>query len=362
MTALMSLAYEQTHLARWSGFLIIAQIGPTVLFGVLGGKIADRFPQRLVIAITQIIFAAVALLLLICYLQNLLTVQMMLVAMLIHGVAQAVDLPTRLALVPRLVHRDDLINAISLNSLMFNASRALGPAIAGILITTIGFSACFVFNFASYLAVLLAISLMRFSHEALPLVDNREFPVAAGVIPTQIKWLIVVAGLVAVSGWPILALLPAYADRVLHGGQELYSQLLSCVGVGALVAALVTASFGNEARRRKILQIGLIFVAFGLLWLCFSKTMVLACFGCMILGFGMILFFSTGQSAVHLSVDQHHRGRVMGWWASVMSAGVPVGNLLFAPIADTLSVPLVIGLQAAMVTVTLGITYLRRIP
>src|SRR6478752_6590779 len=161
ITALVWLAHEQTHEAKWPAFLFAVQIGPTFLLGPWGGALADRVSMRALIVRTQSAFLTCALILLGLYLAGQLTVGAMLAVMFAHGIVQAIDLPSRLAFVPGLVGREDLSNAVALNSLLFNVARAVGPALAAVLLESAGAEWCFVVNALSYLAVIGALALIR---------------------------------------------------------------------------------------------------------------------------------------------------------------------------------------------------------
>jgi MFS family permease len=250
-TAMMWLAHEQTHQAKWPAFLVAAQIGPTLFFGPWGGSLADRLPKRRLIQITQWFFFTNALVLLLVHMLGALNVWVMLALMFVHGIIQSVDLPSRLAFVSDLVPRDDLINAVALNSLLFNVARAIGPALAGLLLSYTSASACFAFNAISYSAIIYALVSMHLPREVL---EHHEHTIAGGFHALRqrpaLMYLILVAGLVAVSGWPLLALLPKYVEENLQGSAENYSTLVSAVGIGALIAALTAARFGTETSSR----------------------------------------------------------------------------------------------------------------
>jgi predicted MFS family arabinose efflux permease len=362
ITALTWLAHAQTHQAKWPAFLAAVQIGPTFLLGPWGGSLADRVSRRGLIVRTQVAFLTSALVLLALYWADLLTVGAMLGVMLVHGVIQAIDLPARLAFVPGLVGREDLSNAVALNSLLFNVARAIGPALAGLLLSAAGAGWCFIFNALSYLAIIVALLLIRLPRDplvAVPPSPHGGFRVLARQ-PGMLT-LAVLAGLVAIGGWPLLSLLPFLADQHLGQGEAGYGTLLSAVGLGALCGALTAATFGNEVRRKVLLLGGLIAVAAALVGLASTNSLSIATFSCVLFGYGMIMFFATGQSAVQLGTGDADRGKVMGVWAMMLSAGVPLGNLLFGPIADVVGVTRVIAIQAATVLVAATVLLARRV-
>jgi predicted MFS family arabinose efflux permease len=362
ITALTWLAHAKTGEAKWPAFLAAAQIGPTFLLGPWGGALADRVSKRGLIVRTQLAFLTCALVLLGLYWADLLSVWAMLAVMFVHGIVQAIDLPARLAFVPGLVGRADLSNAVALNSLLFNMARAIGPALAGLLLTAAGAHWCFVVNAFSYLAIILALLLIRLPPEPIdadPGSAHGGFRVLARR-PGMLT-LVLLAGLVAIGGWPLLPLLPYLADKVLMVGESGYGSLLSAVGVGALCGALTAASFGNEIRRKVLLLGGLIVVSAAMFGLTAVRTLPMAAGCCFLFGFGMIVFFATGQTAVQLGTADADRGKVMGVWAMMLSAGVPLGNLTFGPAADAFGVTNVIAVQACVLAMAALILCVRRV-
>ncbi|HEX3150923.1 MAG TPA: MFS transporter [Gemmataceae bacterium] len=363
ITTLTWLAFKQTDSsATWPALLAAVQIGPTFLLGPWGGALADRMPRRGLIVRTQSAFLMCALILLGLYLTDQLSVGAMLAVMFAHGVVQAIDLPARLAFVPSLVGREDMSNAVALNSLLFNVARAVGPAIAAILLASAGAYWCFVVNALSYLAVIGALVLIRVPPDPI----DAPPPSTGGGFRflshrPGLLTLVLLAGLVACGGWPMLALLPSVAGLRLGRGEAGYGTLLSSVGMGALAAALMAATVGNDVRRKVLLLGGLINVALALAGLSITHSLAMASGCCVLFGFGMILFFATGQTLVQLGTPDADRGKVMGVWAMMLSAGVPLGNLVFGPAADLFTVPAIITVQACVISVAAVLLLFRRI-
>jgi predicted MFS family arabinose efflux permease len=366
ITALMWLAHVQSDgESKWPAFLAAVQIGPTFLLGPWGGLIADRVSKRGLIIRTQAVFLSCAVALIVLHVTGSLSVWAMLAVMFVHGIVQAIDLPARLSFVPGLVERTDLANAVALNSLLFNVARALGPAVAAILLSLgpTGPLWCFALNAVSYLAVIIALTGMRIPpnpdvpHAASPHGGFRVLAHTPGLLT-----LVFLAGLVACGGWPLLALLPSFADRVLGHGEGGYGTLLSAVGIGALGGALVAATFANDVRRKVLLFGGLVVVSAALIGLFITTMLSVATACCVVFGFGMILFFATGQAAVQLGTADADRGKVMGIWAMMLSAGVPLGNLVLGPAADVFGIKNVIAVQAATIALTATLLLIRRVP
>lgn len=352
-TALMWLAYDLTHESKWPAFLTVAMIGPTLLLGAWSGGLADRSHKHSLIVRTQIGFCCSATLLTVCTFAGFINIALLLSLMFIHGVIQSIDLPSRLAFIPDLVERDDLINTVALNSVQFNVARALGPAIAGIVLAAVGPAMCFLINALSYVAVLFALLSMKGFKEHPRQVRNENSQSGFAVLrrQPQLLMLILLAGWASIAGWPLLALLPAFAEKVLGMAEGGYSTMLSAVGIGALTAALTAATFGTENRKRGLLVVGLACVGAGLGGLSQMREIIGAAVCCGLFGFGMILFLATGQAAVQLGAANEHRGKVMGVWAMMLSGGAPLGNLMFGPAADEWGVTSILQIQALLMGV-----------
>jgi predicted MFS family arabinose efflux permease len=360
-TALMWLAYDLTHQSKWPAFLMVAMIGPTLLLGTWSGALADRCRKHSLIVRTQIAFCMSASVLTAVVYFGLASIWLLLALMCCHGIIQAIDLPTRLAFVPDLVEREDLINTVALNSVQFNVARAIGPAVAGLLLASFKPWMCFFFNALSYVPVLIALLMMKNFRESHATAKAEESETRLAVLRREprLVLLIVLAGWVAVAGWPLLSLLPAFAEKVLNHNERGYSLMLSAVGVGALLAALTAATYGTEHRQRRLLIAGMTCVgtALGLQSIASELWQAIIC--CGLFGYGMILFFATGQGAVQLGVSDRHRGKIMALWAMMLSGGAPLGNLIFGPAADDFGVQTMLRFQALMIGVALVLIVLR---
>ncbi|HJZ56184.1 MAG TPA: MFS transporter [Gemmataceae bacterium] len=345
--ALMWLMYDRTGDPRWPSWLLVAQVGPTLLLGAWGGHLADRWPKRQLVFRTQAAFLVNAVLLTLFVATGLAVPSLILALQVMNGVIQAIDLPARLAFVPDLIPKEDLINAVGLNSLLFNSARAVGPAVAGLFflladaaaplfpdvnLVTLGAVGCFGFNAVSFLAVLFALRGIRVPGDA-----HDGNAAEAGSALDGVRYLLarpLLGGLVAftlvmcVFGWPVLTLLPAYTRLTLGLAEKSYSVLVSSLGAGALVAALATATFGTVGRRAAFLVAGAAVTAGGLFGLALANMLPAAVACCVCVGFGLILFLATGQSTLQLAVPDEMRGRVMALWAMTLSASAPLGHLL----------------------------------
>jgi len=349
LTALMWLAFHLTGTSRWPALVAAAQLIPCFLLGAWGGALADRWPRRALIFQTQTALLVLALALAALTFAGTATVWHLLGIAVASGVVNAVDLPARLAFLVEMVGKEDLVNAVALNSLMFNLARAAGPALGAWLLLHGGPAACFLLNALSYLAVLAALARM---HVPTP-PDTRprgELSLLAGfryvAAHAGLRLLLPLTAAMSLFGWPLLALLPALARNHLDAGEGGYSAMLSAIGVGALAAALLVASFGSMQRRRMFLGAGVGVAASSLMWLSLAPDLLVAVACCGLVGAGLILFFATSQAVFQLSAGDDNRGRIMGIYALVLSGANPLGNLLAGPAADRWGEPLVLRVQA----------------
>ncbi len=345
-TALAWLAGRWTGTSSWVAWIATAQVVPMLLLSVLGGALADRLPRRPLIASAQVALCVLSLLLagqaylgwrdpwLLLWLAGLI------------GVANAVDTPARLAFLIELVGRDDLANAVALNSLTFNVARFLGPALAGLLLGPLGAASCFAANAASYLAVVGALACMALPAPAAPAPARGE---AQGVVAyilarPVLVLLLVLAGGLSFFAWPMLSLLPALAEH-LGLAERGYGVLVSAVGGGSLVGALVVATAAGRWRRG-LIAAGVALTAGGLWGLSGVAGMWQAAGCCWMAGLGLIFFFATGQTAMQLGASEANRGRVMGVWLAVLAGAHPLGHLSAGALADRYGVHPVLGLMA----------------
>jgi MFS family permease len=338
-TALTWLAWERTHQNQWTTLIAAVQMLPTAVFGVWGGGLAERMPKRALIFLTQSGLLLLSLLMALLVYTGEDTKWTLLAVAIATGLVNAIDLPARLAFVVDLVGRDDLLNAVALNSLLFNVARALGPMLGYQMLAWVGPGHCFLFNGFTFFAVLAALAWMDVPATAPAGPRRSEFAaLLEGFAFFRRRWRLLLllslsAGL-SLLGWPVMSLLPALSDLQLHAGTKGYGWMLSAVGSGALLMALLVASFGSMERRRLFLSLGVAATAAALFGLAAATSLPLALACSMLLGGGLICFFVTAQSIMQLSATDENRGRVMGVWSMITSGAFPLGNLLMGQAAD----------------------------
>lgn len=344
ITALGFLVYELTHSAAYLGYVGFAAGLPTWLFMLFGGVIADRMPRRNVLIITQttmMIFAFIlAALTFIHYVQAW---HIVMLAFCL-GVANAFDAPARQAFTLELVNREDLTNAIALNSTMFNTATAIGPTVAGITYSLFGPAWCFFINGVSFIGVIIALLMMKINFKPQPsngsskLADLKEGVVYVSRHKT-IRTLIVLVASTSLFGMSFTTLLPAWAVKILGGNATTNGLLQSARGVGALSAALFIASLGKFKFKGKLLTYGnfafpVLMLIFALVhWLPFSLIVLIGSGG------ALILQLNLANALVQTLVDENLRGRVMGVYTLGFMGAMPLGAIFMGTIAQHFGAP-----------------------
>jgi MFS family permease len=241
-------------------------------------------------------------------------------------------MPARQAFMVEMTSREDLMNAVSLNSSIVNGARVVGPSVAGLLMAHVGMAMCFFLNGLSFVAVIAGLLMMR-----LPAFKPQPHPSSAlahaleGFSYVWHHWrmriILILFAIVGIFGWSYSVMMPAIARDVLHVDERGYGILLSSNGVGALLGALTVATIGHRANRRWLVLGGLWIFCAMLLILAVVKSYLLAMLCLGIAGWGMLLFFSTINTLLQTSASDAMRGRVMGIWALVFGGMTPLGGL-----------------------------------
>ncbi|MGI8435648.1 MAG: MFS transporter, partial [Chthoniobacterales bacterium] len=260
----------------------------------------------------------------------------------VSGIAMAFDMPARQAFTLDMTSREDLLNAISLNSSIFNGARIVGPALAGLVIGSVGTAACFALNGVSFIAVIVSLLMMRLPpYVAQPTTTRASAWSGLHYVwqNRRVRTILGLLGAVGVFGWSYAVLLPAFARDVFHLGADGYGVLMSASGIGALLGALTVATAGHVFPPRQVALAGNWLFAAALVAFAGTKNYYLALFFMMIGGFGMLLFFSTSNTVMQTIVPDEMRGRVLGVWGLVFGAMIPLGSLEAGWLAEWLGAP-----------------------
>jgi len=313
---------------------IVAAVGstPMMLFSVWGGSVADRFPKRQIVLWTQTTMMVTALVFAALVASHQIRVWHIMVLAGMGGLAMAFDMPARQAFMMEMTSREDLMNAVSLNSSIVNGARVVGPSVAGLLMAHVGMAMCFFLNGLSFIAVIAGLLMMRLP-KFVP-VDHPGSAVAHALEGFYYVWrhwrmktMLILFAIVGIFGWSYSVMMPAFAREVLHVDERGYGMLLSANGVGALLGALTVASVGHRANRRFLVLGGLLIFSAMLLLISVVTNYYLALLCLGVAGWGMLLFFSTINTLLQTSASDAMRGRVMGIWALVFGAMTPLGGL-----------------------------------
>ena len=318
------------------------QFGPLLLLAPWGGVLADRFDKRKILIATQVAFGVLALAMFALIAADAITLGMVYLLSLITGVVTSFDNPTRQSFYVEMVGEEGLTNAVSLNSAAFTGARIVGPAVAGLLITTLGIEWPFLIDGVSYLAVIVALTSMR-TQELIP---QRRASRSGGQLVAGLRYvwstpnlrrpLIVLAVIFTVS-FQFMVLVPLLAERVFDGTAGTFGLLSAVAGAGSFVGAIVMA---NRAPRPTYLLLGSFGAAFGvgLLAIALAPTLLAALVIMVPLGFVTMAFMITGNTMLQMNARPEARGRVMALYGAVFLGSTPIGSPIVGWFAEHVGV------------------------
>ena len=352
-TAQSYLVYEITQSALKTGMVMFAFSLPSLLFALPGGAVADRYDRRCLLLVTQGAFLVAAAVLAAFTFAGAVRFELVLAFAFWNGLVMAVDNPTRQALVPTLVDREDLANAVALNSAAFNASRVFGPALAGFVYKVLGPGWCFAANALSYLAVIVPLwrvrlpdrpptaeeqgGILRQAADGVRYVRGHS-PVAA---------LLLLLAAVGTFGFAWMVVMPAFAVRLLGGGPAENGLLLTAVGVGATVGALAVASTRSLDPARTVALAAA--SGLGLMGFATTRTLLTASVTIAVSGFFLIAYMSSTNATIQSLVDDRYRGRVMSLYTLALIGSGPAGSLFAGWLADAAGVAASLAVNGALV-------------
>jgi MFS family permease len=338
------LVYRITGSSLLLGSVGFASQIPVFLAAPLGGIVADRYNRQRVVIGTQIASMILAVILAVLTLTHRITVPEIFVLAALMGIVNAFDIPGRQAFLVDMVGKEDLMNAIALNSSMFNGARIIGPAIAGILVAKIGEGWCFFANAISYIAVIIGLLLMRVpsrTHRPTgsPIAHIIEgFRFVKNTAP--IKALLLLLGLISLVAMPYTVLMPIFADRILHGGARGLGILMGATGVGALLGALTLATRTGVHGLGRWVTFSCAGFAITLVAFALSRNFWLSTALLVPVGFCMMLEMSSSNTLIQAMVPDHLRGRVMSVYSMMFMGMAPFGALFGGALADRIGAPL----------------------
>ncbi|MGV3724771.1 MAG: MFS transporter [Actinomycetota bacterium] len=358
------LVFRLTGSPAWLGIVAGAGAAPGLLLTLLGGQVADRYPKRAILLVTQALSMLLALLLAVLAYGRVPTFggwlpihlepwHVAAVAAAL-GAVNAFSGPAFQSFLPTLVPREQMGSAIALNSLLWNSSRVLGPLAAGSLIAGFGAAGCFLLNALSYVAVIGALLMMRVEERV-----NRSGPMPSaleglryvGRTPVALR-VMILFGATASFGWLYQTLLPALASEQFHRGALAVGQLTAAAGVGSLVAAFVTAGFSREPVRRILIYGGSVTSSLALLVFSFARSYPVGLGALVVAGFGLILCGVNINARLQEEVPDELRGRVMAVFSLIWMGFQPLGGLLGGAFAERMGSAWAVGLGAGVCLIT----------
>jgi len=352
-TTMSWLVYQLTGSKLMLGLIAAAGSAPMMLFSTWGGALADRHSKRSILLATQTAQMICAFCLAGIVYAGLASPALIAIIALMNGVALGFDMPARQAFTVEMASKEDLLNAISLNSSVVNGARILGPSLAGLLIGSVGMASCFLLNGISFIAVLVSLMKMQIPpHVATHIGVSTSAHALEGftyaVYHPRVRMTLGLFGMVGIFGWSYAVLMPAFARDVLGLGAHGYGVLMSSSGVGALIGALAVATAGHAFAPRKIALGGVWLFSGALLLFALNRNFFLSLPLLALAGFGMMLFFSTSNTVLQTIVPDEMRGRVMGIWTLVFGAMVPLGSMEAGMLAHRLGTQAAISIGAVI--------------
>jgi len=345
------LVYRLTGSALLLGATGFASQIPVFLVAPLGGIVADRFNRQRIVIGTQISSMILALILALLTLTGVIRVWHVFVLAALLGVVNAFDIPARQSFLVDMVGKEDLMNAIALNSTMFNGARVIGPAIAGILVARIGEGWCFLVNGLSYIAVIAGLLMMRVDR---PTSLAKHGPALAHLIEgyrfarhtAPIRSILLLLGLVSLVAMPYTVLMPVFADQILHGGARGLGILMGATGVGALLGALTLATRSGVLGLGRWVAFTCGGFGFSLVLFAFSRHFWLSVALLLPVGFCMMLGMASSNTLIQAMTPDHLRGRVMAMYTMMFMGMAPFGSLFAGGIAEHLGAPFTVSVGA----------------
>jgi len=322
---------------------------PIFLFSLIGGVVADRVERRKILLVSQYIQMGSAALLTILVATGSVHVWHILCLSFVSGLAQAFGGPAYQALIPILVDRDDMPNAIALNSIQFNMAVTIGPALAGQAVAKLGERWCFGLNALSFLAPIISLSIIsaRFLPEAT--VESIFSSLKQGIKfvrqQSSMEALTVLAFCMTTLSMPLRTYIPVFVEDIFHRGPETYGNLLSLMGVGSICGSLLVASKGNMQSKGRFALAALICLGTGISVFSFSRWLPLSYTMLVLVGASMMGVFATVTSLVQLITTNEMRGRVMSVYNCAFRGGMPMGNLLSGWLVPIFTAPILLGVN-----------------
>jgi len=339
------LVYHLTGSTFLLGMVAFAGQIPTFLIAPFAGVMTDRWNRYHILIGTQIAAMVQALLLALLYFIGTIEVWHIVILSIFLGCINAFDVPSRQSFVIDLVDKkEDLGNAIALNSSMVNGARLLGPSIAGVLIAFTGEGICFLINGLSYIFVIISLLLIKvrpgkINNHKQPILREMKEGLSYVNKSLPIKYIILLLGLVSLTGMPYTVLMPVFAKDILHGDSHTFGFLMGASGMGALAGALYLASRKNVLGFGKVISIAAALFGVGLVAFSLSNSFFICLVLMVLIGLGMMLQMAASNTVLQTIVDDRMRGRVMSFYTMAFMGTAPFGSFIAGILAEKIGVP-----------------------
>ncbi|HSB06609.1 MAG TPA: MFS transporter [Thermodesulfobacteriota bacterium] len=365
--AMSWLAYRISSSAFFLGLVGFSSQICSFFFSPFAGVLSDRWNRHHILVVTQSLAMIQAFLLAYLTLTGSVDVHHLILLAIFLGLVNAFDMPTRQAFVVEMIERrEDLGNAIALNSFLFNGARLVGPSIAGILISILGEGMCFLLNGISFLAVIMALLAMKIpKHEreskGTPILQGLKegFSYAFGFLP--IRSVLIFLGWMSLVMMAYTTLMPVFAKDILQGGPQTFGFLMAASGVGAVLGALYLASRTSVLGLGRLIAIASGFFGIGLIAFSFSRILWLSLFLLLLTGFGMMVQMASSNTVLQTMVDDDKRGRLMSLYTMSFMGMAPFGSLLGGSLASRIGAPVTLAIGGASCLVG-AFVFMRKLP
>lgn len=355
------LVYQLTNSAFLVGLASAINTLPILLFSVFGGVLIDRFPKQRVIMITSLIAMVLSLIYGILTLTNNINFTVIAVVAFFSGLVDSIDKPARKSFLSELVGKEDLSSAIALNSSTYNAARVVGPAIAGVLIATVGAGMAFIFNAVSYLVV--AIILLFLKSLSVPKIasigafDSLKQGLSYAWTHGSIRNMLALVGVLSIFGWSYLIILPVIAERVFHLDATGLGYLYAASGVGATLGALIVSALGNRITPGILVWTGSLMLAISMFFFTLTQNLTIALIMIFLTGLGITLVFSMLNTLIQKHTDDTLRGRIMALYTLMLNGLAPFGSFQVGWLAENYGSPFALQIGAGIILIV-SVTFL----
>jgi MFS family permease len=351
LIAISWLVYRLTKSPFMLGLIGFTSQLPTFLFTPLCGVIADKYNRKKLMIFTQVFAMVQSLILVILYYTNHLTVWYVIILGILYGCVNALDVPIRHAFVVDMIEdKEDLSNAIALNSVIVNGSRLIGPAIAGIIIAMSNEGVCLTINTLSFIAVIIALFIMKINKKDVHKINETKIihDLLEGfnyvIKHKSIRYVLLLLAIISLIGIPYMVLLPVFVKEIFRGGSHTLGFLMSTTGIGALTGGLYLANKKGIPIMTKHIIFGSLFFGLSLIGFAFSKNIYLAIFMIFIIGFTMMMQVNCSNMILQEILEDDKRGRVMSFYTMAFMGMAPFGSLLAGSLSSIITAPYTLAL------------------